>query len=88
MSDSSTEVLKERVQQYVDDNAQHLIDISHTIHANPEIAFEEYESMALLAGEAEAAGDIQFDKHGHAEVSTGMAGPLWGYQGVGYPGPA
>ncbi len=65
MSVSDTEELKARVQAYVDANAERLIEISHTIHAHPEIAFEEHESMALLAGTAEAAG---FD------VTRGVAG--------------
>ncbi|MEZ4636054.1 MAG: M20 family metallopeptidase [Caldilineaceae bacterium] len=36
--------------------APRLIQISQTIHANPELAFEEYKSMALLADTAEAHG--------------------------------
>lgn len=68
MSDFPTEELKARVQEYVDAQAQRLIEISHTIHAHPEIAFEEYKSMALLADAATAAG---FDvARGVADLDT------------------
>ena len=73
MSVSDTEELKARVQEFVDANAERLIEISHTIHAHPEIAFEEYESMALLADTAEAAG---FD------VTRGVAGLETAFVGV------
>jgi amidohydrolase len=52
----STEELKARVCDYLDELAPRLIQISHTIHANPEIAFEEHESMKLLADTAESNG--------------------------------
>lgn len=48
--------LKARVCDYLDELAPRLIQISHTIHANPEIAFAEHESMKLLADTAEANG--------------------------------
>ncbi len=56
METAARDALKQRVQEIVDEMAERLIEISHTIHANPEIAFEEYASMALLADTAEAAG--------------------------------
>ncbi|MCB0082350.1 MAG: M20 family metallopeptidase [Caldilineaceae bacterium] len=52
----STAVLKERVCDYIDEIAPQLLQISHTIHANPEISFAEFESMKLLADTAEAFG--------------------------------
>ena len=52
----STDELKARVCDYLDELAPRLLQISHTIHANPEIAFEEYESMKLLADTAEYNG--------------------------------
>lgn len=52
----STEALKARVCDYLDELAPRLIQMSHTIHANPEIAFAEHESMKLLADTAEANG--------------------------------
>ena len=56
METAARDAVKARVQEYIDEMADRLIEISHTIHANPEIAFEEYASMALLAGTAEAEG--------------------------------
>lgn len=53
---SSTRQLKDRVLEYLDEMTPQLIQISQTIHANPELAFEEYKSMALLADTAEAHG--------------------------------
>ena len=48
--------LKHRAQAYIDEIGEELIRLSQTIHANPELAFEEYESMALLADTAAAHG--------------------------------
>lgn len=62
---NTTDELKTRVQDYIDEIGPMLIDISQTIHANPELAFEEHESMALLADTAE--------RHGYA-VERGVAG--------------
>ncbi|NJN84226.1 MAG: M20 family metallopeptidase, partial [Caldilineaceae bacterium] len=45
--------------------ADRLIQVSQTIHANPEVAFEEFASMALLADLAESHG---------FEVTRGVAG--------------
>lgn len=50
---NQTEILKQRVQEYIDELAERLISVSQTLHANPEVAFEEYKSMALLADMAE-----------------------------------
>ena len=36
--------------------ASRLIDVSHTIHAHPELAFEEHHASALLADAAQEAG--------------------------------
>ena len=62
---NQTEELKARVQEYIDEIGPMLLEISRTIHANPELAFEEYESMALLADTAE--------RHGYS-VDRGVAG--------------
>lgn len=48
--------LRGAVASDVDRLKDKLIEISQTIHANPEIAFEEHESMALLSGLVEEAG--------------------------------
>lgn len=50
------EQLKQRVQDAIDEMAEQLIGMSQKIHANPELAFEEYKSMALLADAAEEYG--------------------------------
>ena len=65
MSHNTALQLKTQVQEYLDEIADALIDISQTIHANPEVAFEEYQSMALLADTAA--------EHGF-EVTRGVAG--------------
>ena len=59
------EEIKERIQEYVDANSTTLIKISQTIHANPEVAFEEFQSMALLADAVDRSG---------YQVSRGVAG--------------
>jgi amidohydrolase len=60
-----TDELKTRILDYIDEIGPMLIEISQTIHANPELAFEEHASMALLADTAE--------RHGFA-VERGVAG--------------
>ena len=65
MPKATTEELKQQVSSYIDGIADMLIQTSLTLHANPEIAFEEYESMALLADLAEEYG---------YEVQRGVAG--------------
>lgn len=62
---NQTTFLKEQVQSYIDELAVRLIQISQTLHANPEVAFEEHQSMKLLADTAE--------QHGFA-VERGVAG--------------
>lgn len=51
-----TDELKRRVCDYLDELTPRLVQMSHQLHANPEIAFEEVESMKLLADAAEASG--------------------------------
>ena len=63
--ESTASELKQQVSDYIDGIADMLIQTSLTLHANPEIAFEEYESMALLADLAE--------EYGYA-VQRGVAG--------------
>lgn len=55
-SETRTAELKAQAQAYIDELADRLIHTSLTLHANPEVAFEEYDSMALLAGIAEEYG--------------------------------
>ena len=42
--------LKNRVMAAIDGRREELIRIADTLHANPEVAFEEVESAALLSG--------------------------------------
>lgn len=65
MTSPLTRELKNRVIDYIDEIGPRLIQISQTIHANPELAFEEFKSMALLADTAE--------QHGYT-VERGVAG--------------
>lgn len=81
MTPSTTAELKQRVQGFVDEWADRLIQISRTIHAHPEVAFEEYRSMALLAGTAEAEGMVV--ERGVAELPTAFVATSVGAR----PGP-
>lgn len=58
MTSPTTAELKQRVQEFVDEWADRLIQISQTIHAHPEVAFEEHRSAALLAGTVEDEGFV------------------------------
>ena len=40
--------VKEGIAHFVDTHASALLEVSHAIHANPELAFKEYEASALL----------------------------------------
>ena len=71
VNSAARDALKARVQEYVDEMADRLIEISHTLHANPEIAFEEHASMALLSGVAEAEGFVV--ERGVAGLETAFA---------------
>jgi amidohydrolase len=53
---SEVDKLKQRVMAEVDARRDDLIYIADTIHANPEVAFEEFESAALLSGTLEENG--------------------------------
>src|SRR2546426_6665403 len=48
--------LKDRVRRRIDAEASSLIDLSHTIHGHPELAYEEVRSSALLAAALEEGG--------------------------------
>jgi amidohydrolase len=78
---NQTAILKQKVQEYIDEVADRLIQISLTLHANPEVAFEEYQSMALLADTAEQH-DFVVDR-GVAELDTAFVATSVGSQ----PGP-
>lgn len=61
----SIEHMKERTMAEVDAQRAPLIEISDRIHANPEIAFEEFQAAALLSGLLEENG---------FQVARGVAG--------------
>ncbi|MFQ5416874.1 MAG: M20 family metallopeptidase [Myxococcota bacterium] len=48
--------LKQQVCEAVDDMRSELLDLSHAIHANPELSFQERKAAALLVGAIERAG--------------------------------
>ena len=47
---------KDRTQQVVDAAREELVGLSHRLHANPELGFEEHESSRAVAGVLEAHG--------------------------------
>ncbi len=78
---NQTAILKQKVQEYIDEVADRLIQISLTLHANPEVAFEEVQSMALLADTAEQHDFVV--ERGVAELDTAFVATSVGAQ----PGP-
>ncbi len=66
---------KARAAAAVEARADQLIDISHRIHENPELGFEEYFAHDLLAGAAESAGlDVQRQAYGVETAFAARAG--------------
>jgi len=51
-----TEELKQIVVNRIDAMAAQLLDISHDIHAHPELAFDEHHASSLLCDTLSAAG--------------------------------
>ncbi len=78
---ADTRQLKERVQAEVEARREELIRIADTIHAHPEVAFEEYESAALLSGVLEENGFTV--RRGVAGLETAFVATMQG----GRPGP-
>jgi amidohydrolase len=61
----SLEDLKKRVCEAVDGLSEALLHVSHEIHANPELAFEEHDACALLVSTLEQAGlDVERGAYG------------------------
>jgi amidohydrolase len=48
--------MKAEISSYVDGIAEQLLEVSHEIHANPELAFEEHKACELLTRTAEGFG--------------------------------
>jgi amidohydrolase len=71
--------LKQRVIADVDSRREQLIRIADTIHNNPELAFQEFESSALLSGILEENGFTV--KRGVAEMETAFVAALDGREG-------
>ncbi len=53
---AKTELLKQRVAEEVESRREQLLELSRTIHANPELSWKEYEAAALVADTMRAAG--------------------------------
>ena len=73
------EGLKERVCQVVDEMQGELLRVSHAIHANPELAFEEHQAAALLVDALEKA-DLDVTRPAYGldtafETELGSEGP-------------
>ena len=66
--------LKQRVMDAVDARRAQLIEISDTIHANPEIRFQEFKSAALLSGVLEESGFAV--ERGVAGLETAFVGTM------------
>jgi amidohydrolase len=54
--DPATATAAAAVTARIDAHRDRLLEISHTLHAHPELAFEEHDSAALVAAELRAAG--------------------------------
>lgn len=76
---SELKTLKERVLSEADAWREALIRIADTIHAHPEVAFEEYESAALLGGALEEQGFAV--ERGVANLETAFVASLEGRAG-------
>jgi len=76
---SDIDKLKQRVVAEIDARRDELIRIADTIHANPEIAFEEFESAALLSSTLEENGFAV--ERGVAGLATAFVATLCGQDG-------
>jgi len=66
---------KARAAAAVEARAEQLLDISHRVHENPELGFEEYFAHDLLAGAAEDAGlEVQRQAYGVETAFAARAG--------------
>jgi amidohydrolase len=74
-----SEALKDQVCGVIEEMRDDLLRVSHAIHANPELAFEEYEAAALLVAALERAGlDVTRGAYGldtAFEAELGGEGP-------------
>ena len=73
------ERLKERVAAEVDARQEQLIQIADTIHANPELGFEEFKAVSLLAGAPKTLqGSTSIRLHLYSGEVLGRLRPLQG----------
>ncbi len=70
------QALKARVQAAVEARREELVRVADTIHAHPEVAFEEFESAALLSGLLEENGFAV--QRGVANLETAFIATLQG----------
>lgn len=56
MRENRVQVARQRIVEEVGSLRRRLIEISHTLHANPETGFQEHQAAALLTGELESNG--------------------------------
>jgi amidohydrolase len=73
------DAVKHRMAAEIDRRADLLLDVSHRIHANPELNFEEKAAHDLLCGVLEAEG-IETERHAHG-LDTAFVGRV-GEQGT------
>lgn len=76
---SDIDKLKQRIVAEIDTRREELIRVADTIHANPEIAFEEFESAALLSSTLEENGFAV--ERGVAGLATAFVATLCGQDG-------
>jgi len=73
------EALKQSVSDWVDDQRELLLGMSHRIHANPELAFDEHAACSLLVESLEKAGlDVESPSGG---LDTAFAAEFGGGSG-------
>ena len=75
----STEALKERARKRVEADAPSLLELSHRIHGNPELAYEEERAAGWLADALEAGG-MTVERRAHGletafRATAGTTGP-------------
>ena len=75
---ASIDELKQRARRRIDEARPRLIELSHSIHANPELGFEEREASGALAGLLSQSG---------LRVETGVAGMATALAGRAGSGP-
>ncbi len=68
------DAIKQRMAEEIDRRAELLLDVSHRIHANPELNFEERHAHDLLCDVLEGAGVDTERKRATKDCAPGRAG--------------